>query len=491
MSRARHFARGAALSAFSTGVALVSLLLVGKMATNALPPDAVAVFMLALMLADGVNLVSNLGIFASAPKLIAELPGAAQRDALLASLLRGQLAPSLALGAVLLACALGADAIAAVTGADGASLRTALLWAAPLSILGAYRDMLLAAFAGYNRYGAHTAACVLLSAGQAIFVFLLVWVGESSVSRILLAVTLSQAAGVLLLLALAGPAAWRRGEPRGYVRAARFSVPLYVNTLLNFLFQRIDTLLVTLLLGLHAAAMYEIAKRFPQVLSRVLNALLLPWLPTITGVLASDDRLATQRAIRDVLCAVTYLGYAGVLLSVPLAPLLVLLLASPAYLDAARLLPGLMTGIHFAVQAGVLGQALVAMGRPRAVTVGNMVQALCSLLGALWLLPVFGLAAMELSWCVGAGLSLLIQALAIHRSGLLLLLREYGFLHKMFGASLLLMWVAPLPMGTWDVAGGAWVVTMPVGSCLAAVLFIVVCAPVAATPVMRLFKRAD
>jgi len=471
-------------------VALLSLLLVGKMATNALPTEAVAVFLLALLLADGVNLVSNLGLFASAPKLVAELPGPAQRDALLAALLRGQLIPSLSLGGLLLLGALGADVLAAWTGADPASLCTALLWAVPLSILGAYRDMLLAAFAGYNRYGAHTAASVLFSAGQALLVFLLVWIGEASVSRILLAVTLSQAAGVVLLLLLAGPTAWWRGEPQGYTRAVRFSVPLYVNTLLNFLFQRIDTLLVTTLLGLHAAAIYEIAKRFPQVLSRVLNALLLPWLPTITGVLASDDRLATQRAIRDVLCAVTFLGYAGVLVSVPLAPLLVLLLASPAYLDAAPLLPGLMTGIHFAVQAGVLGQALVAMGRPRAVTMGNIVQAICSILGALWLLPVFGLTAMELSWCVGAGLSLLIQALAIQRSGLLLLLREYGFLHKMFGTSLLLMWIAPLPVGAWDVAGGKWVITMPFGACLAAVLFIVVCAPVVAPPVMRLLKRA-
>jgi O-antigen/teichoic acid export membrane protein len=461
------------LSAISTAVALASLLLVGKMATNVLPTESVAIFLLALLLADGVNLVSNLGLFAAAPKLIAELPAPAQRDALLASLLRGQLVPSLSLGAVLLLCALGVDALAACTGADSASLRTALLWAAPLSILGAYRDMLLAAFAGYNRYGAHTAASVVLSAGQAILVFLLIWVGEASVPRILLAVTLSQGAGVLLLLALAGPSAWMRGEPHGYARAARFSVPLYVNTLLNFLFQRIDTLLVTSLLGLHAAAIYEIAKRFPQVLSRVLNALLLPWLPMVTGVLASGDAPAAQRALRDVLCAITYLGYAGVLVAAPLAPLLVLLLASPEYLDAAPLLPGLMTGIHLAVQAGVFGQTLVAQGRPRAVTVGNVAQALCSVAGAWWLLPVYGLPAMGLAWCAGAGLSLAIQAAAVHRAGVPLPLRAYGMLHLVFGAALLVAWQAPAPYGAW----------------LAAALFLLCGAPVAAPPVMRLLRR--
>lgn len=454
-------------------MALVSLLLVGKMATNTLPPESVAIFLLALLLADGVNLISNFGLFASAPKLIAELPSREQRDALLASLLRGQLAPSFGLGLALLICAFYAGPISASIGASPASLRTALLWAAPLSILGAYRDMLLAAFAGYNRYGAHTAASVLFSAGQAMLVFLLVWVGEGSVSRILLAVTLSQGAGVLLLLAMAGASVWRVGEPHGFARAVRFSMPLYVNTLLNFLFQRIDTLLVTTLLGLHAAAIYEIAKRFPQVLSRVLNALLLPWLPTVTGVLAGGDTRAAERALRDVLCAVTFLGYAGVLVCVPLAPLLVLLLASPEYLDAAPLLLGLMTGIHLAVQAGVFGQTLVAQGQPRWVTLGNVAQALCSMAGAWFLLPVYGLPAMGFAWCAGAGLSLLMQAAAVHRAGLPLPLRAYGLLHVAFGASALLTWQAPAPYGAW----------------VAVVLFGICGAPVAAPPVLRLLRR--
>ena len=401
MSTARRFLRGAALSAFSTGVALVSLLAVAKMATNALPPEAVAVFALAMLMGDGLNLLGNLGLFASAPKLMAERPAAPDRARLLGDLLGGQ-----------------ALASALVVAGLAATLRTALIWAAPLSVLGAYRDTLLAAFAGCNRYAAHAAASVVFSAGQALMVYALVWQGEASVQRMLLAMVLAQAAGVALLLALARGGFRYPFSIAAYLAAARFSLPLFANTLLNFLFQRLDTLLVTALLGLHATALYEIAKRFPQVLSRVLNALLLPWLPTVTGLLAEGRQADAARALRKVVLAVTALGYAAIIPASLLSEKLIFLLASPDYIDAAPLLALLMLGIHFAVQAGVLGQTLIALGRPVAVTVGNVAQAACSLGGAWLLLPHLGLTGMGCAWCLGAGISLLLQGSAVWRAGL-------------------------------------------------------------------------
>jgi O-antigen/teichoic acid export membrane protein len=414
VSTARRFLRGAALSAFSTGVALISLLAVAKMATNALPPEAVAVFALAMLMGDGLNLLGNLGLFASAPKLMAERPAAPDRARLLGDLLGGQ---ALASGLVVAGLAV-AWLVAPLLVDDTATLRTALIWAAPLSVLGAYRDTLLAAFAGCNRYAAHAAASVVFSAGQALMVYALVWQGEASVQRMLLAMVLAQAAGVALLLALARGGFRYPFSIAAYLAAARFSLPLFANTLLNFLFQRLDTLLVTALLGLHATALYEIAKRFPQVLSRVLNALLLPWLPTVTGLLAEGRQADAARALRKVVLAVTALGYAAIIPASLLSEKLIFLLASPDYIDAAPLLGLLMLGIHFAVQAGVFGQTLIALGQPIAVTVGNVAQAACSLGGAWLLLPHLGLTGMGCAWCLGAGISLLLQGSAVWRAGL-------------------------------------------------------------------------
>ena len=52
--------------------------------------------------------------------------------------------------------------------------------------------------------------------------------------------------------------------------AAAFSFPLYLNQLLTFFYQRFDTVLVTGLLGIESAAIYEMIKRLPP-LARALS----------------------------------------------------------------------------------------------------------------------------------------------------------------------------------------------------------------------------
>lgn len=436
MSAARPFARGAALSGFSTAVALVSLLAVGKMAALALPPEDVAFFMLVLLAADAMNLLSNFGLFASAPKLVAEQPTARERGGVLTSMLTGQ-------GAVSLVAAF-AMAIAAFVSWDH---RTLLLVAAPLGVLGAFRDTLLAGLAGLHRFGAHTIASVVLSAGQAIAVYLLVWKSDPSVDGLLVAVLLAQCLGLGLLLALTGPSLQGMPSGRSYLSSVRFSLPLWFNTLLNFGFQRFDTVLVTSALGLPATAVYEIAKRFPQTLSRVLNSLLLPWLPTVTSLIAQGRHDAAARALGMVLCVITWLGYLGVLVAVALAEPLVLLLASPQYLAAAPLLGWLMTGIHFAVQAGVFGQTLIALGRTAPVTFANIVQAAVSLALTYMLLPQLELMAPAYAWCVAAGLSLLLQMAAIAWRRLFAYSGMWVWLQVSFGASALAGALLPAPWG--------------------------------------------
>lgn len=437
LSRGRLYILGSAYSALGTGVALVSLLLVGKMATNALSAEAVAIFMLTLMLADGLNLLSNFGLFATAPKLFAEQSTQEARWNLTVSLLAGQFFASIAVALPVLAAASQSPSLAPMLGLDASLLRMSLLWSLPLFVLGACRDTLLAAMAGANRYGAHTAASVLLSAGQAALVFGLVWLGDASVFRMLLSVSIAQVAGVLLLLYFSWSGTRAVVSLADYRAAVGFSFPLHVNALLNFVFQRLDSVLVTLFLGLPATALYEIAKRFPQVLSRILNALLLPWLPIVTGLLGEGRRVDAGRALSEVLCVVTALGYASILIVTPFAEGFVLLVAADDYTPAAPLLPWLMTGILMAVQAGVFGQTLVAMGTPLAVTAGNVVQAIVSLGWSVVLLPDIGLAGMGYAWCMGTALSLLIQGGAVWRLGLTFPMQRWLLLHVLFLAGAL------------------------------------------------------
>lgn len=455
MTGVRTFARGAALSGISTAVSLVSLLAIGKMAALALPPEDVAFFMLVLLACDALNLFSNFGLFASVPKLVAEQKDPVARGRLMVSILAGQgIAGVMASAAMLIAAGLLP------------AQRDVLMAAAPLGILGAFRDTLLSALAGMHRYGAHMIASVVLSVGQALSVYLLMWVTMPTIEGLLSAVYLSQTIGLALLLMLVGRHLHGPIRLRSYLSSVRFSIPLWINTLLNFLFQRFDTVLITAALGLQGTAIYETAKRFPQSMARVLNALLLPWLPTITQFIAEGRREDAAKAVGMVLCIITWMGYCGVLLGMLLSRELVLLLASPEYLDAAPLLGWLMCGIHFAVQAGVFGQTLIALGKPAAVTRANIMQAAVSIAVTFMLLPRFGLFAPGYAWCASAGISLAMQMHAVRKQGLLGSARIWAALHGIFLVGVMVVYLVPgtagnaLGFGLFFLLGGALLAPM-------------------------------
>jgi len=410
MSRSRRFLQGAALSAAGTAGSVAAALVLAKLATNTLPPADVTAWLLAVLVADGLNLAFNFGLFASLPKLVAARDEDT-RIPFIQGVLLGQARVSGAVLAVLLVAAAALPAL-------GYPPRYSLLCAAAgaLAFLGVFRDTLLSILNGLHAYRAHAAAALGFGIAQVVLPAAFVGWGGLGLSGLLLALVLAQASCVGML-------AWSvlRGKPwnpePSYGGAVRFSVPLYANSLLNYGFQRADTFLVTAILGLPVAGLYEIAKRFPQLLSRSLNALLLPWLPSIAETVTAGRLKDAGRTLTEVLIVITFLGQTIIVLAFPIREGLVLLLSAPAYAGAADAVIPLMVGIFLAVQAGVFGQTLIALDRPAWVTAGNLAQVVLSLGAAAYLLPRMGIAGAGYGWIIGAGASMVLQAAGVRRAG--------------------------------------------------------------------------
>ncbi len=188
----------------------------------------------------------------------------------------------------------------------------------------------------------------------------------------------------------------------------RFSGPLYANQLLTFFYQRFDTVLVSALMGLAPAAVFEMVKRLPMVMTRVLGAGLTPYLPHLTRLIAAEDRpgaarLAGQSA-RITACA----GYGAALTVIVFREPVVRLLFSAEYLSGTGTLALLLSAAVIALQTGVMGQTLIALGRNMAVTVINVGLVAVGLAMNAALIPPFGM--------IGAGWA---AVTAIAFSGLL------------------------------------------------------------------------
>lgn len=409
MSRSRQFVRGAALSGASTMVSVAAALALAKLATNTLPQGDVASWLIVVLVADGLNLLFNFGLFASLPALIAAREQARQMP-YIQGVLKGQARVSLGV----LAAALATAVILPLSG-QPATYGILCATAGALACAGIFRDTLLAVINGLQDYRLHAAGSIAFGVSQVVLGGAALWCG-GGLMALLLALLISQAvcAVALAYIVLRG-APWHP-EP-AFAQAARFSIPLYANSLLNYGFQRADTFLVTALLGVNMAGVYEIAKRFPQLLSRGLNALLLPWLPSIAAMAAAGRKEDAGRTLTEVLVVITFLGHSMIVAAYPLREWLVLLLSSPEYIGAADAITPLMLGIHLAVQAGVFGQTLIALERPEWVTFGQASQAVLSLASAAVLMPLMGLRGAGLAWVIGAGASMTFQAIAVRRAG--------------------------------------------------------------------------
>ena len=148
----RQFLRGSLWSAASVLWTTLALLVVGKMATNALPAQAVGLFSLILICADFLNMLFSGGLWITMPKLAAAASGEEQ-SALIGSVLRWQLRV-VAAGSV---AGLGLWFLARGGMLDWLPPTpwsvAQLLWAVVLlSGVGIFRDLLLAILAGMDRY---------------------------------------------------------------------------------------------------------------------------------------------------------------------------------------------------------------------------------------------------------------------------------------------------------------------------------------------------
>lgn len=442
--------RGAALSGGSVLLSMAALLAVGKIATNALAPAEVAVFAIILLAADGLNLLGTLGLPVALPKLVAAAPpGDAQR------LTRAAIAAA-ACGAGLLAAAGLAlwAAFPAPPGAFEGDWRGAwprLWWVAPLLIAGALRDTAMAALAGHNRYADRARGIVAAAAAQVALALAFVVAWPGGLGGLLAAMAAAQAAAAAVLLwPLRGAA---RGGPdpatRAHAaRAIRFSAPLYANSLLNFVFQRVDTILLAVILADPVpVAIYEMAKRLPMVLSRTLGALLVPFLPAMAARVAAGDHAAAARLLDRALGLAAITGFAATFAAVLAREPIVLALFSADYLPATAVIGPLLGAMVVAVLTGLHGQTLIALGRPGQVTAINILTAAASLAINLALVPRWGLQGAAAAALAAATLGYALQAAAVRRAGIRVPAARAVYPLAIAGACglLLLATGAPLP----------------------------------------------
>ena len=449
MTTGRALVRGAFLSGSGMVLSMAGQLGAAVIFGRVLPETHVGIFWLLILASDCLVLASSFGLHSALPKIVGGAP-IETRAPTAASILSSQFVVSTVIGGLaLLTWYAIPDAAVLSTNENWLSLFP-YLWAVPiLGLIATQRDTALAAMAGLNRFGARAVALIVGALTNVALVAVFVWWRGGGLLSLILCTAAAYLASALWLNANVIGRARPKIRWHAYWEAIRFSGPLYVNNLMGFIFQRFDTILVAVLLGSPAiVAYYEMAKRIPNLFSRVLTATLVPYLPGISARLANGDREGAARLLEKTTGLMAFLGYSCVLGILIVQRPLVVTLFSEKYVDSIPVLWLLMTGTCVALQAGIFGQSLIAMGKPATVTWVNVVSAAISVIANCLLIPRYGI--IGASWALVGTLcvSAVLQGWFVRRSGLVLRWTRSVVPHVAMAGCLALTQVMPAPIGS-------------------------------------------
>lgn len=408
-------------------VSMAALLVTGKMVAVSFSKDLVGLLALMLVSADFLNVLFSLGLPVSMPRLIAaaeaqERPTIARN----AVVLLGWMVFASGLVALLLMVSvrflpgLSAGSTAALVSKPQYVI---LLWLLALS--GTSRDLFMAILAGLDLYATRAASVAMTSLLQVALVAGAVWLDRETITWLILAMSLSYIIAIL----------WMGGRLRGSVRDGRqfhgtrpvlggirgmlrFSWPLYANQLLTFFYQRFDTVLVSALMGLAPAAVFEMVKRLPMIMTRIFGAGLTPYLPHLTRLIAADDRSGAARLAERTARITAGMGYGAALAVIVFREPVISALFSGAYLSGAGTLVLLLASAVIALQTGVMGQTLIALGRNMAVTVINIGLVAVGLAMNAALIPLLGMPGAGWASVTAVAFSGVLQACWVRRHGI-------------------------------------------------------------------------
>jgi O-antigen/teichoic acid export membrane protein len=190
---------------------------------------------------------------------------------------------------------------------------------------------------------------------------------------------------------LAIPVRWRLTIDWNLIRRMlAFGMPLQMTRYLWFAMQRIDTFVISVLIGPVGVAMYDVAGRLPQGLQRLWEAYAAVYHPSLSSKFAQRDLTGSiqliERSLRLFNFATLFFAWATVLVGKNL----IVFLFKQQYAGASTTFVVMSIAFSLSSSINLLGYALTAYGRPGQSFAVNLVRSVISFGGDFALVPIFG-----------------------------------------------------------------------------------------------------
>jgi O-antigen/teichoic acid export membrane protein len=170
----------------------------------------------------------------------------------------------------------------------------------------------------------------------------------------------------------------------------KFSLPLQVNDIFNFVIQRLDVLIMARLVDPAQIAYLEMARKIPTYFRRLYLAAQSVYFPHMAELFGHGRQEEAEETLNTFLRIASFLAFAAALVFFLFSREVVVLLFSAKYLPSAPALGWLMVVFALSASNQILDSGYVSAGRSAYVLVVNLVTAGVSAACNLALIPLWG-----------------------------------------------------------------------------------------------------
>jgi O-antigen/teichoic acid export membrane protein len=257
-------------------------------------------------------------------------------------------------------------------------------------LLNSFYDFFLQVLQGFHKYREMAISQIINGSIKFILIVVFLIILKIGIIGLIYAFLISFAVSIVFQYFVVPVKKQLKLDPDLLRRIFKFGFPLGLNSVLTFIFMKIDRFMIGAMISPLGVAYYEIAARIPDTCHRMYHSFQLVFFPNMSELFAEKRYHEAEKVLNNSLRLISLVTVFATLLATLFQKDIVRLLFSDRYLESAPALPLLLFSLSVGIVGNILGTSLVALGQSDKPVKINLVDTITNVAGNLILIPYFG-----------------------------------------------------------------------------------------------------
>ena len=196
-----------------------------------------------------------------------------------------------------------------------------------------------------------------------------------------------------------------------------FGLPLGFNSMLTFMFTKIDRFMIGAMMSPIGVAYYEVASKIPDSSTRMFEAFKSVFFPNMAELFAKGRPKEAEKLLSNSIRMISFITIFSAFIIALFSKDIVRILFSERYMASAPALSFLMLSLSIMLTGNILGTSLVALGQSDKPVKINSITTLANIIGNLIMIPRFGIMGAVYATMLSACVAIPINVWFLKKSG--------------------------------------------------------------------------